>query len=57
MYDKEKAAEEMILKALDAVKRAQFYCEEAGYGSGVLAPLEDALKEIDYAWDTVRGRT
>ena len=54
--ENEQRADNELKKAWEAIHRAQFFCEEAGYGSQVLAPLDEALKQINYAWDTTRGR-
>jgi hypothetical protein len=54
--DEERAAQEAIKVALQALLRARELSEAAGYGSQVVGPLADAQKEAQYALDTALGR-
>jgi len=56
MSDKENAANEAIKAALKALSRAKELSEQAGYGSLVLGPLDDAQRETQYAYETATGR-
>jgi hypothetical protein len=52
----ELTANEAIKDALKALQRAVELSERAEYGSLILGPLEDARREIQYAYDTAMGR-
>jgi hypothetical protein len=52
----EATANEAIKDALKALQRALELSERAEYGSQVLGPLDDARREIQYAYDTAMGR-
>lgn len=52
----ESTANEAIKDALKAIQRARELSERAGYGSLVVGPLADALREAQYALDTALGR-
>ena len=52
----ETTANAAILAALHAIQRAAEASQEAGYGSQVLGPLADAMRDLQYALDTAEGR-
>ncbi|UWE19377.1 hypothetical protein [Herbaspirillum huttiense] len=52
----ETAANEAVKSALQALQRAKELCERAGYGQMVLGPLDEAVRETQYALDTALGR-
>lgn len=52
----ETAANEAIRASLHALQRARELSERAEYGSQVLVPLDEAVREAQYALDTALGR-
>lgn len=52
----ETTANAAILAALHTLQRAVQASQEAGYGSQVLGPLADAIRDVQYALDTAEGR-
>ena len=53
---KESDANDAIRAAVDALKNAIDMSERVVYGSQVLVPLRDALRETQYALDIAEGR-
>ena len=56
MKQSEREANQAIQLAVQALVRALELSEQSGYGSQVLVPLTEALKESRYALDTALGR-
>lgn len=52
----EQQANAAISEAIKALQKAHQVSETAGYGSQVLAPLDEALRAALYALDTAEGR-
>jgi hypothetical protein len=52
----ETATNEAIKEALKAIQRALELSERVGYGSQILAPLRDAQRDAQYAYETAMGR-
>lgn len=50
------SANEALKDALKALQRARELCERAEYGSQVLGPLANAIRDTQYALDTSLGR-
>lgn len=54
-YDEEEA-NKALAEAIRAIRTAEERCAMAGYGSMIMAPLDDALKAVKYALDVAEGR-
>lgn len=57
MSIQEQQANAAISQAIEAIQKALSVSSEVGYGSQVIASLDDALRATLYALDTAEGRT